>query len=441
LPGAKILKELYPIAFTFVHHKLNALAILLYNIFLIVYTCGIRIASLYNPKAKKWLQGRKNIFDRLEAALPKNEKIIWVHCSSLGEFEQGRPVIERLKTQGKNYKILLTFFSPSGYEVQKHFNGADWVFYLPMDGAGNAKRFLEIVNPSLVIFVKYDYWFYYLKKIKNRNIPLLLISALFQKNSVFFHWYGFFQRKMLNRFDHVFVQNEESKRLLDIIGLSGKCTVAGDTRFDRVMKIADQFEPIPLIEEFIGSQPCLVAGSTWKEDEALLSQLILPGNELKLIMAPHELSFAHVKELKKQFPGSITYSEFVNNRNLSPATVLIIDSMGMLSRLYKYATITYVGGGLTRNGVHNVLEAAVYGKPVLHGPVFQKYREAMELVEAGGAIIIKNANELKAEISILLNNGDSFNKICEASRNYVQKNKGATDKIMAYIQEKRLLTN
>ena len=398
---------------------------------------------MFNPKAKKWLQGRKNIFERLKVAIPTNEKIIWMHCSSLGEFEQGRSLIERLKAQGTSHKILLTFFSPSGYEFQKNYKGVDWVFYLPMDGPGNAKKFLEIVNPSLVIFIKYDYWYYYLKKIKYRNIPLLLVSALFQKNSVFFKWYGFFQRKMLSRFDHLFVQNEESKQLLGKVGFGNNCTVSGDTRFDRVIEIAEKFEPIPLIEQFISNNKCIVAGSTWKEDEEIIQKAFTAIGEfsLKLIIAPHQISKDHIEYLLKLFPQALLYSAISNGLPIKNANVLIIDTIGILSRLYKYAYITYVGGGLTNNGVHNVLEAAVYGKPVLHGPVYQKYHEAVELVESGGAIVIKNVDDLKNKLTFLLHNDEECWRICEVSKDYVQKNKGATDKIMRYIQEKRLLTN
>lgn len=419
------------------------MTVLFYNIFLWLYVIGIRIASLFDPKAKKWLEGRKNIFKKLKAAIPKKEKIIWIHCSSLGEFEQGRPIMERLKSQGTKYKILLTFFSPSGYEVQKDYKGADWVFYLPMDGTGNAKRFLEIVNPSLVIFVKYDFWYFYLKKIKYNNIPLILISALFQKKSIFFKWYGSFQRKMLTRFDHLFVQNEESKNLLEKIGIKNNCTVSGDTRFDRVIEIAEKFEPIPLIEQFIGNNKCIVAGSTWKEDEKLLKKIFdeIKDLNLKLLIAPHEVNKKHLDDIKRLFPNAICFSELP--ANFSPLTTphLIVDSIGLLSRLYKYADIDYVGGGLTSNGVHNVLEAAVYGKPVLHGPVYQKYHEAVELVESGGSIVIKNEIELKEKISFLLNNREEYLKRSEAAKNYVQENKGATGKILHHIQEKRLLTN
>lgn len=400
---------------------------------------GISVSALFNPKAKKWLEGRKKIFQNLEAAIPKNEKIIWIHCSSLGEFEQGRPVIERLKAQDTRHKVLLTFFSPSGYEVQKNYKGADWVFYLPMDGANNARKFLAIVNPSLVIFIKYDYWFYYLKKIKYRNIPLILVSALFQKNSIFFKWYGSFQRKMLSRFDHLFVQNEESKKRLGKIGLEKNCTVSGDTRFDRVIVIAEKTEPILLIDQFIGDHKCIVAGSTWKEDEELLSASkdLLEANKIKLIIAPHEINESHINVLLKLFPQASLYSKFSNRST----NVLIIDNIGMLSRLYKYAYCAYIGGGLSRTGVHNVLEAAVFNKPVFFGNNYSKYREAIELIHVKGACSFNDKNEFVDLFNQLLLNPSLYTEMAVNAGQYVRTNTGAVNKIMNYIQEKRLLTS
>ena len=367
-----------------------------------------------------------------------------MHCSSLGEFEQGRPVIERLKAQGTGHKILLTFFSPSGYEVKKNYDGADWVFYMPIDGPRNAKRFLEIVNPSLVIFVKYEFWHYYLKKIKYRNIPLLLVSASFRKNSVFFKWYGILQRKMLSRFDHLFVQDEGSKQLMNNIGLGNICTVSGDTRFDRVIEVAEKFEPIPGIEQFIGNNNCIVAGSTWKEDEELIQKVlpVISEHSLKLIIAPHEINQSHIEDLLKLFPDASLYSELTGSSQNQNGHVLIIDNIGLLSRLYKYAFIAYVGGGLTSNGVHNVLEAAVYGKPVLHGPIYHKYYEAVELLKAGGSVVIEKETELINCINNFLKNAHAcYGLSKEVSKNFVWKNKGATEKIIQFIQENRLLIN
>jgi len=446
------------------------LGLFFYNLFLILFNIGLRIAALFNFKAKKWLLGRKGIWEKLEAEIrgqrseKEDWKIIWVHCASLGEFEQGRPVIEKLRLQYPNFKILLTFFSPSGYEIRKDYKGADMVFYLPMDGPQNAKRFLELVKPSLVIFVKYEFWFYYLNEVRQNNIPLLLISALFRENSIFFKRYGGFNRKMLSFFDHMFVQNETSEKLLAGIHLDNKTSVCGDTRFDRVIEIAEQFTTIPVVEKFIGSNRTIVAGSTWPGDEEILQKSISTLNDpsLKLIIAPHEIGKEHLSQIQKLFPGSILFSELtIDNRQLAtdfqqpslqaersktsnqePASgnTLIIDNIGMLSRLYKYGYITYIGGGFGK-GIHNTLEAAVYGKPVLFGPAYHKFQEAIDLVNVGGAISITNSEECMSAIQKFLIKDSLYQESCAKAKDYVYANKGATEKIMKYIQEKRLLTN
>lgn len=418
------------------------MTIFIYHIFLFLFRSGAFLSSLFNSKTKKWLHGRKGIFEKLEAAIPNNANIVWMHCSSLGEFEQGRPVLEKLRLQYSSSKFLLTFFSPSGYEVQKDYPGADWIFYLPMDSPANAKRFLRIVNPSLVIFVKYEFWYYYVKEIKEKGIPLLLISALFSRNTAFFKWYGRLQRKMLPFFSHFFVQNEESKKLLGEIGFSN-VSVAGDTRFDRVTEIAEKWQPIPAIEKFIADKKTIVAGSTWREDEIVLQKAFVIQNDssLKLIIAPHELGEKQISEIETLFPDSVRYSQLTTHH--SPLTsCLIIDNMGMLSKLYKYGHITYVGGGMTSYGVHNVLEAAVYSKPVIIGPHYQKYIEAIGLVDCGGATVIKNENELAGTIKALLKNKDElYKKNSDASGRYVMQYAGATKKILQFIQENRLLTS
>ena len=413
-----------------------------------LFRLGTHLAAPFNAKAQKWVTGRKNIFQKLEAAIPPREKVIWMHCASLGEFEQGRPLLEKMKQQYPSHKFLLTFFSPSGYEVRKNYDGADWVFYLPMDGPRNAKRFLEIVHPSLVIFVKYEFWFYYLKKVNYRNIPLVLVSALFRKDMSFFKWYGAMQRKMLSRFDHLFVQTTASKKLIDEIGLAGICTVSGDTRFDRVIEIAEQFKPIAAIEEFTRNSRTIVAGSTWPEDEEVLQKAFANNSIpfLKLIIAPHEINEKHLAEIEKLFPDSIRYSQLLTpDSRLLSSNCLIIDNVGMLSRLYNYADITYVGGGLKINGVHNVLEAAVYNKVVLFGPYFHKYTEAVGLVQAGGAIAFTDEKKdgllLQQLIEALLADKDEYTFRCKAAGDFVRSNKGATQKILQFIQEKRLLTN
>ncbi len=422
------------------------MSLFFYNIFLWLFSLTARLKAIFNQKAKKWVSGRKEIFSRLEKAIPVDTKNIWFHCASLGEFEQGRPVIEKIRSEYKEYKILITFFSPSGYEVQKNYADADWVFYLPLDGPGNAKKFIEIVQPKLVVFVKYEYWYYYLKEIKAQKIPLLLISALFRKNMVFFKWYGSIYRKMLTQFNHLFVQDHESKKLIDNIVLPENCTVSGDTRYDRVIEIANSFKEIPEVEKFLNEKKSIVAGSTWPEDEIVLQRLISKINnpELKLIIAPHEVNENHIKEIELLFPASIRFSQ-LNNSNYPQLNILIIDNIGLLSQLYKYATITYVGGGLKPSGVHNVLEAAVYGKPVLFGSFYQQYAEAIELVKAEGGLPFNNDQKdgimLAELVEALLINKEEYEYRCNASRTFVDANKGATKKIITYIQENRLLTN
>ena len=431
-------------AFTFARYQSkNSLFVILYNIFFALFKAGTFIYSLFNNKAKKWTDGRKNIFERLESAIPGDEKIIWMHCASLGEFEQGRPVLEKIKSQIQKSKILLTFFSPSGFEVQKNYSGADWVFYLPMDGAMNAKRFLDIVDPTLVLFVKYEFWYYYLKKIRYRKIPLLLISAVFRKDMSSFKWFGRFQLKMLSRFDHIFLQNESSKKLLDDFDITRNYSVAGDTRFDRVIEIAENFKPIDSIEKFCADKKVTVAGSTWPEDEEILNSVFetIRKNDLKLIIAPHEISEKHLSELKKRFPESLLFSQLTTHDSRL-TNCLIIDNIGMLSRLYHYAYITFVGGGFRPMGVHNVTEAAVYGKPVLMGPHISKYREAVELVNAKGGFCVNNAEEFSSLITDLVNNKDNcYNHSANQAYTYIRENAGAVNKILNYIQVNRLLTN
>ncbi len=422
------------------------MALIFYNIFLWLFRLGTFLSAPFNQKAKLWTRGRRNIFNALENAITPGSPVIWMHCASLGDFEQGRPLIERIKKDYPRYRILLTFFSPSGYEVRKDYAGADWVFYLPMDGPRNARRFLEIVKPSLVIFVKYEFWYYYLKNIKYRNIPLVLVSALFRKDMSFFKWYGGIQRKILSRFDHLFVQDESSKKLIDGIGLGSICSISGDTRFDRVKEIAEQGRMLPLIESFTGNAKTIVAGSTWPDDEETLQNALNIVNDpsLKLIIAPHEINESHLTELKKLFPQAILYSELAKGGS-SVSNILIIDNIGMLAHLYKYGKITYVGGGLRKSGVHNVLEPAVYGKVVLFGPNYTKYSEAVGLIQSGGALSFydeKRDGVMLAELlGALLTDNEEYHRRSRMAAEFVGSRLGATSRIIHFFQEKRLLTS
>lgn len=416
---------------------------LLYRIFTLLYPLGAYLICGYNNKAKFWLKGRKNIFTRMKTSFDGNtQKIIWVHCSSLGEFEQGRPLIEVIKKQYPAFKIVLTFFSPSGYEIRKDYKNADWIYYLPMDSPINAKRFLDIVKPHLIFFIKYEFWYYYLNEIKKRQIPLLLVSGTFRKDQPFFAWYGNFHRTMLQCFTHIFVQNETSATLLANIGFKQNVSVCGDTRFDRVIEIADAFEHITLIEKFIAQDQVIVAGSTWTEDDEELDHYANTHPEIKFIVAPHDIDEDRIKECLLLYKHSILFSQLGNDQpNLESTNVVIIDNIGMLSKLYRYATICYVGGAFGDDGVHNVLEAAVYNKPVVFGPEFDKYAEAVELIDTGGGFTIESAVELEKVLNNLLKEGELYRQASFKAGNYVKNRSGATKKILQYIYENRLLTN
>ena len=363
-----------------------------------------------------------------------------MHCSSLGEFEQGRPVIEKLKAQYPNNKILLTFFSPSGYETMKDYEFADVVTYLPMDGKKNAKRFFDLVNPSLILFIKYEFWHYYLLEAKTRNCPLLLISGTFRKSQPFFKWYGHFYRQMLSCFTHLFVQTEIDRQLLEKIGIIHNVTIAGDTRFDRVLEIAEKFTHIPVIQKFCGSAEVVVAGSTWIEDDKELDHFANTRKAVKFIIAPHTIGKDRISYCKALYAHSILFSE-INGEIPDNINTLIIDNIGMLSTLYNYGTVCYVGGGFGEDGVHNVLEAAVYGKPVVFGPEYEKYIEAIDLIDSGGAFSVDNALELEKKLETLLIKDDKYAQVCNASKNYVQSKKGSSDQIVKFIYVNRLLTN
>lgn len=387
------------------------------------------------------MNGRISIFDRMQEALGTANKIIWMHCSSLGEFEQGRPLLEKLKENYSSYKIILTFFSPSGYEVRKNYKQADFIFYLPIDSRKNAAMFFDIVKPQLIIFVKYEFWYFYLFEAKKRNIPTLLISAIFRQQQIFFTAYGHFYRRMLSCFTSLFVQNGESVNLLNSIGFTANVYLSGDTRFDRVVEIAESFEPISSIEEFCDNSNVIVAGSTWLEDDKALSPYANKSNSIKFIIAPHSISKRRLQECMALYKNAIPFSMLDHSKPLADFNTIIIDNIGVLSRLYKYATISYIGGGFTTDGVHNVLEAAVFSKPVVFGPNYKKFNEAIELVKTGGGISIKNEVALEAVFNQLLNKEEAYTSSAAASGNYVYSKRGTTKKILQFIYEKRLLTN
>jgi len=417
------------------------LYLLFYHIFLFLYKTSLWIAAPFHSKASAWVNGRKGIFKKMESQINPEDRVIWMHVASLGEFEQGRPLLEKLRKEYPLHKLLLTFFSPSGYEIQKNYAGADWVFYLPMDGPKAAKRFLDIAHPELVLFVKYEFWFFYLKKISYRKIPLLLVAALFREEMSFFRWYGAISRKMAARFDHLFVQDKRSLDLLHKIGLGSISSIAGDTRFDRVIEIATKHKPIKIIEQFKGESAMLVAGSTWQGDEKAIAKAFENPtlSNLKLIIAPHEISDTHINELQQLFPTAQLFSAY-QQAPIATNTVLIIDSIGLLSSLYYYATVAFIGGGFKLSGIHNILEAAVYGVPVFFGPHHQRSLEALELVANEGAIALAAGEDpgktLGHHLASLLVDPIKRKKMGNAAFQYVNAKKGATETIIDFIRKK-----
>lgn len=407
--------------------------VILYNIGIFAYHSSIFIASFFHKKAKSWIAGRKNIFEKLEAAIPGNENLVWVHCASLGEFEQGRPIIEKIKNRKPDVKILLTFFSPSGYEIRKDYSGADYIFYLPIDTLENARRFINITKPRIAIFVKYEFWYHYLNQLHKNNIPTYIASAIFRKEQHFFKWYGDWWRSILKNITHIFVQNQRSLELLKSINLSN-ISLSGDTRFDRVIEISQQKKSIPPIEQFKNNHLVLIAGSTWPEDEAMLIEFINSNEKpMKFIIAPHEIEEAKIERLEKSFStkNCIRFSK-AGKETLKEAQVLIIDNIGMLSSLYQYAEIAYIGGGFGK-GIHNILEAAVYGMPVIFGPNYHKFNEAVDLIERGGAFSIGNDEELRSKIDLMLFNNYTLKIAAEITKNYVREQQGATEKTLDFI--------
>ena len=410
---------------------------LLYNISTVAYTTGIRIAAYFNHKAKLWVEGRKNWQKGLGDFAAQNRPSIWMHCASLGEFEQGRPVLEAIKTEYPDYRIVLSFFSPSGYEIRKNYSGADLVTYLPSDTRSNAEDFIALINPALVLWVKYEYWFEYLDALHRKRIPVILFAAKFREGQPFFKPYGGLWREMLDKFSVIFVQDQDSLNLLKTINID-HATIGGDTRFDRVATIKEQFERLPLsIENFCEGQKVIVAGSTWKDDEMLFTHLMNHRPDIRYIIVPHEIHDDHIRDILDMWPNAMRYTV---QAEFNRSNILIIDTIGMLNRLYNYGDICYVGGGFNDSGIHNTLEAAVYSKAVVFGPEYSKFNEAVGLINAGAAISVNNALELEAAIDELFGSRVKIAEMGVAAGDYVQKHTGATTRIMDYIAEKRLLT-
>lgn len=401
----------------------------LYNIGIQLYALLISIFSTFNTKASLFIQGRRNIFARIAQKIDSSQKHIWFHFASLGEFEQGRSVLEKIKEQYPEKKIVITFFSPSGYEIRKNYALADGIFYLPLDTASNAKKLIAAINPELAIFTKYEYWYHYFRELNKNNIPLLIISGIFRPGQVFFKAYGGFHRKMLACVSHFFVQNQESMTLLKTIDIQN-VTLSGDTRFDRVAAHARSVKKTDLVQAFCKTQPVLVAGSTWPQDEQLIANLCKAHPGWKFIVAPHEISAAHISEIEKLFPEAVKYSALQTTTNPADSNqqVLIIDNIGILSALYAYGKIAYIGGGFGA-GIHNTLEAAAFGLPVLFGPRYDKFQEAKDLIALGAAKSISNGTELSAAFDDLSKNEEAG----LIAKDYVNAKTGATDQILNYV--------
>jgi len=419
----------------------------LYQIFIQLFNFIVPVAALFSPKEKLFVRGRKNIFHELKQRITdlktQDFRLIWFHCASLGEFEQARPLIEQYKVQSTKCKILITFFSSSGYEIRKNYDGADFIFYLPIDTRSNVKKFLDTVKPSQVFFVKYDFWYNYLSELNKRNIPTYLVSANFREEQ-FKGIYGKYLRKVLPFFKHIFVQNEPSQKMLAGNKISN-VTVSGDLRYDRVSETVLKAKKIATIEHFTSlpgekgaKAKVMVCGSTWTKDEEIISSIQLPAGNWKLIIAPHEINEEHIQKIQDVFKGSLRYSVVSKESattaldKLETAQVLIIDNIGMLSNLYQYADIAYIGGGFG-SGIHNILEAVAFGAPVIFGPNHHKFPEASEIIKQGGGFSVSDTGDLQKTMDLLLSDAMVLKMASMTCKNLVQSRKGATERILMQI--------
>ncbi|WP_075591499.1 3-deoxy-D-manno-octulosonic acid transferase [Labilibacter marinus] len=401
---------------------------ILYSIGMLLFSALIRIVALFNDKVKKLVEGRKKTMTRLKSLSFKGRPI-WVHCASLGEFEQGRPVIEAIKKKNPKQPVVLTFFSPSGYEVQHDYELADEVLYLPSDRPGNVKKFIKAINPKEVIFVKYEFWYHFLKQLNKLGINTYIVSAIFRPQHAFFKWYGGWYKKMLGFFTQLYVQDEESGDLLQSIGVKN-FQVAGDTRFDRVYEISQNSKKYPELAEFCQGCKVLVGGSTWPAGEKLIANYFKINSDFKLLLAPHEIHEEHIAQIEELF-SEFTCARYtqLDKAHFNDIQVLIVDTMGMLSSMYRYGDIAYIGGGFG-SGIHNTIEASTFGLPVVIGPNYKKYQEACDLILIGAGYSVNNDAEFKSVMDGLLNDGEKLSNASKASVNYVNKMRGATEIIV-----------
>ncbi len=405
----------------------------LYDLGIQLYRFLIGLAAFKNKKAAAWISGRKNNLSHIKNQVQPSTNRIWFHFASLGEFEQGRPVLEEIKLGYPNTSVVITFFSPSGYEIRKDYKLADNVFYLPLDTRKNAKEFVRILKPSIAVFTKYEYWYHYFEELNNKGIPLFIVSGLFRKEQAFFKWYGGLHRTMLHMVSHFFVQNEISKTLLSSLGLVN-VIVTGDTRFDRVVKNSQQVSQIQEVDAFCNGNKIFIAGSTWTADEVLLLPLIKNNPDWKFIIAPHEVDLEHIRQVKNLFPNSVKFSDL---KTVGSEQVLIIDNIGMLSSLYQYGDIAYIGGGFGV-GIHNTQEAAAFSLPVIFGPNYHKFQEAKDLIQLEAAFSVATSEELSKTMNYLRND-DVRLKSGTAAKDYIQNKAGATGIIIKYFEENGFL--
>lgn len=405
-----------------------------YNILIHISSFFIGISALFSSKMKLFVNGRKNVFLQLAARIAPEDKTVWFHCASLGEYEQGLPVIKAFKKEFPNHKIILTFFSPSGYEVKRNTAEADVVCYLPIDTKRNARKFVDAVHPDLALFVKYEIWPNYLLESQKQNIPIVLISGLFRKEQIYFKFWGGWMRKVLKTIRHFFVQNNESEALLQSIGIEN-ITVSGDTRFDRVSQQLEQDNNLDFIEIFKNKKLCVVAGSTWEEDENMLVSYINNADNVKFIIAPHQIKPEKIAVLQKKLTNKAVLFSEKEGKNLSEYRVFIVDTIGLLTKIYNYADIAYVGGAMGTTGLHNILEPAVFGIPVVIGKNFNNFPEAKILKEKQGLFSVSNQEELALVFDKLINEEDIRKASGEKSRDFITENKGATSLIINHLKD------
>jgi 3-deoxy-D-manno-octulosonic-acid transferase len=405
----------------------------------VLYTLAIRVfgllawvAARFKHTARLWVEGRRDWHRRLKADIKESKNLVWFHAASLGEFEQGRPIIERVREKYPGHPVLLTFFSPSGYEVRKDYDGADYVHYLPLDTPGNARKFLETAQPKLAIFIRYEYWYNFLRAMFRRDIPVVMASAIFRKDQLFFKPYGRWSRETLGGISHFFVQNQESLELLDSIGIRNK-SLSGDTRFDRVWEAAQEKRDFPLVERFIADKICLMAGSTWPFDDQLLKEIVPAFPELRFVIVPHHVDKGNIQRIAGLFEGLASLYSWGEDQDLTGKQVLVVDTIGMLTHLYGLADLTYVGDGFGA-GIHSILEPAAFGMPIFFGPNYQNFQEAVDLVERKGVFVVRDQEELKQVIRRFADDERGRQEVGQICRDYIEERRGATDSVITGLR-------